>query len=111
MERREQLKQLIAVNSELVDNLIDELLYMESQLDYYRSLPQIKVDPERPERQKATPASKLYKETLQQYTNVVKVLAKCTGQDADDDESPLRQWARDFSELKKLRCGDYVNTK
>lgn len=98
MSRKEQLKKLISINSELVDQLVDELLFMESQLEQYRKLPQIKVDSERPERQKATPASKLYKETLQQYTNVIKVLAHCTGQDADDEESPLRQWARKYNE-------------
>lgn len=96
MDRREQLKKLITINSELVDKLIDDLLFMESQLDYYKTLPQIRVDPNNPERQKATPASKLYKETLQQYTNVIKVLAKCTGQDADDEESPLRKWAKKY---------------
>lgn len=96
MSRKDQLKKLITVNSELVDQLIDELLFMESQLEYYRSLPQIKVDPERPERQKATPASKLYKETLQQYTNVIKVLAHATGQDANSEESPLRKWAKKY---------------
>ena len=96
MDRKSQLKKLITVNSDLVDNLIDELLFMETQLEYYKSLPQIKVDPERPERQKATPASKLYKETLQQYTNVIKVLAHCTGQDADNEESPLRKWAKKY---------------
>lgn len=96
MTRKEELKKLITVNSELVDNLIDELLFMESQLEYYRSLPQIRVDENRPERQKATPASKLYKETLQQYTNVIKVLAHCTGQDVDSEESPLRKWAKKY---------------
>lgn len=95
-DRKEELKNLIKVNHELVDNLIDELLFMESQLGYYRSLPQIKVDPNRPERQKATPAAKLYKETLQQYTNVVKVLAHCTGQDVEDEESPLRKWVAKY---------------
>lgn len=96
MSRKDQLKKLIAVNSELVDQLIDELLFMETQLETYRSLPQIKVDPNNPERQKATPASKLYKETLQQYTNVIKVLASATGQDADSEESPLRKWAKKY---------------
>lgn len=96
MDRKEELKRLITVNSELVENLIDELLFMESQLKKYRYLPQIKVDPDNPERQKATPAAKLYKETLQQYTNVIKVLAHCTGQDADSEESPLRKWAKKF---------------
>lgn len=98
MDRRETVKSLISINSELVDDLIDELLFMEAQLDKYRQLPHIKVDPNNPERQKATPASKLYKETLQQYTNVVKVLARCTGQDIDDEESPLRKWAKAYAE-------------
>lgn len=111
MNRIEELKKIIKVNNELVDRLIDDLVFMESQLDYYRKLPQIRVDANNPERQKATPASKLYRETLQQYTNVIKVLAKCTGQDVDDEESPLRQWAKDFSELKKLRCEAYANTE
>nr|DAT39392.1 MAG TPA: hypothetical protein [Caudoviricetes sp.] len=94
MSRKDDLKKIITVNNELVENLIDELLFMEGQLEKYRKLPQIKVDPNRPERQKATPAAKLYKETLQQYTNVVKVLASCTGQDVDDEESPLRKWVK-----------------
>ena len=96
MTRKDELKKLISVNSELVENLIDELLFMESQLEYYRRLPQIRVDENRPERQKATPASKLYKETLQQYTNAIKVLAHCTGQDAENEESPLRKWAKKY---------------
>jgi hypothetical protein len=96
MDRKEQLKKLITVNSDLVENLIDDLVFMESQLDYYKTLPMIRVDASNPERQKATPASKLYKETIQQYTNVIKVLAQCTGQDADNEESPLRKWAKKY---------------
>lgn len=111
MSRKEELKKLIKVNSELVDELIDDLLFMESQLKHYRSLPQIRIDPNNPERQKATPASKLYKETLQQYTNVIKVLARCTGQDADNEDSPLRQWAKEFTELKNRGGLPYANTK
>lgn len=100
MDRRKQLKELIKVNNELVDKLIDDLLFMESQLEKYRNLPQIKIDPNNPERQKATPASKLYKETLQQYTNVIKVLAHCTGQELDNEESPLRLWAKNYVDKK-----------
>lgn len=92
MDRKEQLKKLIKVNNELVENLIDEVLFLEGQLKYYRSLPQLRVNPTNPEQQKATPASKLYKETLQQYTNVIKTLAHCTGQDVEDEDSPLRKY-------------------
>lgn len=98
INRHEQLKKLITQNTELVDGLIDELLFMESQLDTYKNLPQIRIDPNNPERQKATPAAKLYKETLQQYTNVVKVLAHCSDQNVDDEESPLRKWAKKYVE-------------
>lgn len=96
MSRKDELLNLITVNKELVTPMIDELLFMESQLEYYRSLPQIRVDENNPARQKSTPASKLYKETLQQYTNVIKVLARATGQDADSEDSPLREWARKY---------------
>ena len=84
MDRKEQLKSLIKVNSELVDNLIDDAIFLEGQLNYYRSLPQLNVNPNNPAQQKATPASKLYKESLQQYTNVIKVLASCTGDNLDE---------------------------
>ena len=100
MDRKEQLKELIKVNNELVDKLIDDLLFMETQLEKYRGLPQIKIDPNNPERQKATPASRLYKEMLQQYTNVIKVLAHCTGQELDSVESPLREWAKNYVDKK-----------
>lgn len=75
-----------------MENLIDEVLFLEGQLKYYRSLPQLRVNPTNPEQQKATPASKLYKETLQQYANVIKTLAHCTGQDVEDEDSPLRKY-------------------
>lgn len=111
MGRREQLVKIINVNNELVDNLINDLLFMESQLDYYRSLPMIRVDKNNPERQKATPASKLYKEMLQQYTNVIKVLAHCTGQDADNEESPLRKWAKKYVNGEDVHYGSMPATK
>lgn len=96
MDRKQTLLKLVGNSSELLQQLVDEVIYMESQLEYYRSLPQIRVDKERSERQRATPAAKLYKETLQQYTNCIKIIAKCAGIDADDEESPLRAWARKF---------------
>lgn len=74
--RKEELIKLTGNSSELMEQLVDEILYMETQLKYYRSLPQIRVDKERPERQRATPAAKLYKETMQQYTNCIKIIAR-----------------------------------
>lgn len=96
MDRKQTLLKLVGDSSDLMNQLIDEIIYMESQLEYYRSLPQIRVNKEKPEIQRATPAAKLYKETLQQYTNCIKIIAKCAGIDADDEESPLRKWAKAY---------------
>lgn len=96
MSRKDELLEAITVNKEIVTPLIDDILYMEKQLLYYRSLPQINVNPNNPVQQKATPAAKLYKETLQQYTNCIKVIAACTGQDLNNDVSPLRKWAAKY---------------
>jgi hypothetical protein len=72
--------------------LIKEMVYLEEYLDELRGLPKIKVDPKNPQRQKATPAAKMYKEYLQQYINIVKVILRASGTDQTDEESPLRKW-------------------
>ena len=95
MDRRSELeKALQGVDVSVVNPLIDEILYLENQLDYLRGLPKIRVNPDNPEQQKITPAAKLYKEYLQQYLNALKLLLK-TGDTGDDaGESPLRNWVK-----------------
>lgn len=73
--------------------LIDKMLYLENQLERLESLPMIKIRPDRPEIQKTTPAAKLYKEFLQQYTNIVKIVARITDDENSKETSPLREWA------------------
>lgn len=91
MTRKEEL--LTAVNNDItLTPLVDEMVYLESELDMLRELPKIKVHPTDASKQKATPAAKLYKEYLQQYTNVVKILIRATGADENEEESPLRKW-------------------
>jgi hypothetical protein len=74
--------------------LIDKMLFIENQLENLEKLPMIKVHPDNPEIQKATPAAKLYKEFLQQYTNIVKVISHSVDDNSEKDESPLRKWAK-----------------
>lgn len=101
MDRKEELMKLVNdSNRSTILPLIDEMIYLENQLDYYRSLPMIRINPENPTQQKATPAAKLYKEFLQQYTNVVKVISRLTTDENQQEESPLRKWAN--SRLEKL---------
>ena len=92
MSRREDLLKAIDNDPALVP-LVDEAIYLEEQLDSLRKLPKIKVDRDNPVRQKATPAAKLYKEFLQQYTNVIKILTRSNADEAEE-ESPLRAWMR-----------------
>ena len=93
LKRKEELLKLIENDATLIP-LIDEMVYLEEQLDYLRGLPKIKVHPNDPSKQKPTPAAKMYKEFLQQYTNIVKILMKATGIDESEEESPLRKWVK-----------------
>lgn len=91
MSRKEELLNLIESDLTLLP-LVDDMVYLEKQLEQLRALPKIKVHPNDPSKQKTTPAAKLYKEYLQQYTNIVRILLRATGTDLEDDESPLRRW-------------------
>lgn len=93
MTRKEEL--LEAVNNDVkVVPLINDMVYLENQLDQLRALPKIRVDEVNPAKQKATPAAKMYKEYLQQYVNVVKVVQKAAGIDEVETDSPLRAWLK-----------------
>lgn len=94
MTRKEELYQLVGDNIVLT-RVIDEMLIVEAQLDRLKKLPFIKVHPTDPTKQKATPAARLYKEALQQYVNLVRILMKATGTEEHDEESPLRKWYRE----------------
>lgn len=95
MERKDELLKLVNdSNSSTIVPLIDKMLFLENQLEQLEKLPMIKVHPVNPEIQKATPASKLYKEFLQQYTNIVKVISHALGDESNEEESPLRKWTR-----------------
>ena len=91
MDRKNELLNLIENDQTLIP-LVNEMVYLENELDKLRALPKIKVHPTDPSKQKTTPAAKLYKEYLQQYINALKVLQRRTGIDETDEESPLRKW-------------------
>lgn len=94
MDRKAELLEVIQHDKTLIP-LINDVVYLEQQLDYLRELPKIKVHPDDPTKQKPTPAAKLYKEMLQQYTNIIRILLRATGTDINDEESPLRRWMKD----------------
>lgn len=95
MTRKEELLNLIGDDKTII-KLVDEVCFLEKQLEYLKALPQINVNPKNPYQQKTTPAAKQYKEFLQQYTNCIKILAHVTGDDNNEDVSPLRKWASKY---------------
>lgn len=99
MDRREELEKLVfkenSGNEIKASKLISEIVYLEEQMEELRKLPLIKVNPNNPAIQKATPAAKLYKELLQQYNNSMRLLLRIAGDLGDSEEiSPLRKWVK-----------------
>ena len=77
MTRKEELIEAVHGNTLLIP-LVNDMVYLEDQLEYLQPLPKIRIHPDDPSKQKATPAAKLYKELLQQYTNIEKVMLRAT---------------------------------
>lgn len=79
MDRRKQLDEIFRDVDEdkkrLVDRLLDEVVYLEEQMEELKKLPFLAVHPENSSRQKVTPAAKLYKECSQSYMNAIRILA------------------------------------
>ena len=106
MGRREEIVALIPEESlELVTSVIDDVVFLEERLTELKALPFIEVNPKNPMKQRSTPASKLYKEFLQQYINCIKMIEyviykekRLEGDEAE--ESPLRAWFKNNVEVK-----------
>ena len=98
MSRKDELLKVFenvdAGKKTVVINLIDEMIFIEEQLDILKKQPHIKVHPTHPELQKQTAAGKMYKEYMQQYTNVTKELLSVLNREETTDDSPLREYFR-----------------
>lgn len=85
---------------EYIDNdiryvpLVEEMIYLEKELEKLRNLPKILVNSKDEAKQKPTPAGKMYKEYLQQYINIVKALAKSGADENAEADSPLDKWLK-----------------
>ena len=93
MDRKKELLKLAGDDATLIE-LVSKMLFLEKRLEELEKLPFIKVNPNNPAQQKATPAAKQYKELLQQYTNCIKILSRAGNVDDTEEESPLRKWVR-----------------
>lgn len=98
MSRYDELLNLIPEDSkELVNDVVDQVIFLEGKMAELKELPFIEVNPKDATKQRNTPASKMYKEFLQQYINCIKVLEGIIYRDKrlegdEVEESPLRKW-------------------
>lgn len=92
MSRRSDLFKLFEDidSKDIIEPMIDDIVFLEGQLQELRKLPLLRINPDNPAQQKATPAAKLYKELLQQYNNCIKILTSILRKDTPEEESPLR---------------------
>ena len=102
MSRKEELLKVfedIEDTKDIILPMIDDVVFLEKQLQDLRRLPFLRVNPKDPSQQKATPAAKQYKELLQQYNNCVKILTGILRKDAPEEDSPLRAFINSRKDL------------
>ena len=102
MSRKEELLKVfedIEDTKDIILPMIDDVVFLEKQLQDLLRLPFLRVNPKDPSQQKATPAAKQYKELLQQYNNCVKILTGILRKDAPEEDSPLRAFLQARKDL------------
>ena len=100
-ERKKELLALVGDDVKAAQ-LVNEIVFIEAQLVELKKLPFINVNPKNWAQQKATPASKQYKELLQQYNNCLRLLFHLSGDLGGDqeEESPLRAWLKSRRDIE-----------
>ena len=81
----------------VISPLIKEVVFLEEQMDYLRTLPQIRVNPKDSSQQKTTPAAKLYKECSQSYMNAIRILCGLLNKQDTSAESELLKRLEGFN--------------
>ena len=98
MERYDQIMAAVChdeADRTIYGPLVQKFVLLEQRMEYLEGLPFIEIHPTNPAKQRTTPAHKQYKELLQQYGNIARILGRVGGAAAQDDDSPLRTWARE----------------
>lgn len=101
MNRRDELKKIFQDADEniltIVEPMIDDLVFIEGQLEDLRKKPFIKYHPNDPSIQKTTAAGKLYKDLLAQEKDIVRILCSQLHKGGtSEDESPLRAYLKNL---------------
>ena len=107
MSRKEDLLELLPAETiVLTEEVVNKILFLEKKMDELKELQFIQVDQKNNMRQRSTPAAKLYKELLQQYTNCVKILEAVIYRNRklegpEEEASPLEEWLMNHADSRK----------
>ena len=86
----------------LVKNTVEEMIFIENKLEYLKTLPFIKVHKEKPELQKATPAAKQYKELMQNYLYMTKILVTLINKINFEEDDAFSKFLQTVEERRNL---------
>lgn len=96
MGREQQLNDIFSKLSEeqrqLNEPLVEKAIFLEARLEELEKLPFYRVHPNNPALQKRTEAGKLYKELLQSYCNVMKMLNGVIYKSVDEEADEFDEW-------------------
>ena len=100
MSRKEKLVNIFEKVDEnkknLIEPILDEVIFLEQRLKELRQLPFIRVNPNNPEQQKITAAGKQYKELAQSYLNAIKVLSSVLSRDVTEDDDEFDNFMKNY---------------
>lgn len=82
----------------MVIKIIDNIVYLEAELEKITKLPFIQYEKGNPYKQKQLPASKLYVSLSQQYNLALKTFDALIGGNTEEDNSPLRAYLKNLME-------------
>lgn len=100
MSRKEELIEIFEKvdksKKNLVEPILDEVVFLEQKLKELRTLPFIRINPNNPEQQKITAAGKQYKELSQSYLNAIKVLSSVLNRDVTEDDDEFDKFMENY---------------
>lgn len=81
----------------IVSPMIDELIFIEGQLEELKKYPFVKYHPKNPALQKPTPAGRMYKDLIGQQKDIIRILcSQLNKAEQADGDSPLRDFFREW---------------
>lgn len=101
----ERVEELCKIFSDLEDvypvvrPLIEELAFIEGQLEELKKHPFIKYHPKNPDLQKVTPSGRMYKELLAQQKDIVRILCGQLRKVETTENSPLREYLKQLGDM------------